>query len=380
MLNLEKYYRKSNSIFYMGILVLFVFFTVGLLSSYFLSGQVEVLAHQQITQNLIACEEHELDQTNFERSQRYTCYLKTIDQAIRVHGLSSMIQAFTQYQSTEAGTVLRGARCHSIGHLIGEVAVDKGIEPEILLRECTTVCPYDTNSGVEGVDLGCLNGAAHAFLLSSQSVNQAQEYCATQSDDPEVEAGCFHGVGHGIAELVQFNISKGLEKCSQLTGEVAQYQCGHAVLMEPLMVEYSPLQTVPNDVVVFCESVPDIYKKSCHEFAGFLTFVRTADVFQATEVCSQVPSLYAKECFFRLGEVATFRYGLQSPDLADSCQVVQGLENQKACIQGVVSTLVYSPSISITQVIVDWCQTSFGQELQQICVDRVIEMTSRKNL
>jgi hypothetical protein len=371
-LHLPRFFSKAVFIVFL--------FVVGFVGSYLVNSNSQTKAHQQITQSFLNCEQHALDQTGFERSERYYCYLKSIEQAIRANGLESMVEAFTQYQGTEQGELLRGARCHSIGHLIGEVAVDEGIEPEILLRQCTTICPYDMNSNVEGVDLGCLNGASHAFLLSSQSVSQAQEYCATQSDDPEVEAGCFHGVGHGIAELVQFNISDGLEKCNQLIGEEAQYQCGHAVLMEPLMVEYAPLQTVPEDMNSFCSTTPEIYQKSCYEFSGFLTFVRTADVFQATQTCSSVPSNYAKDCFFRLGEVATIRYGLKSTELADSCQAVQGLENQKACIEGIVSTLLYSPNISVSQVIIDWCEDSFTEQLQQICVDRAEEMITVKSL
>lgn len=69
---------------------------------------------------------------------------------------------------TEDGNILKGARCHSLGHTIGIAAVENGESPEDILTNCSTFCGF-----------GCLSGASHSYILKHGDIKLAEDFCNT---------------------------------------------------------------------------------------------------------------------------------------------------------------------------------------------------------
>jgi hypothetical protein len=241
---------------------------------------------QQTGVNLQECEKYPHNFKNYEESQRYQCYLEKTAQATRKFGIAATVSAFQNYFQTDGGQALEGPTCHTIAHVIGEVAVSLGIESEKILNECKTFCTG-----------GCLNGAGHYNVLTTQGIEKAEEFCNSANVSHELLMDCYHGLGHGITEYVGFGIEKGISMCNQLNNERdGRFECGHAVLMEwnQIMTKSVP---VPVDISAFCSKVDEIYRDICYEFAGSLEYTKSQSAADALGICSKkVPKYLADRC------------------------------------------------------------------------------------
>lgn len=234
--------------------------------------------------NLQECEEYLSDFENYEQSQRYRCYADKIAYTTREFGVTSAINSLNYYFKTPEGKSIEGATCHVLAHVIGEVAVSSLKKGGDILKECGTFCTS-----------GCLNGAAHVYILTTQDVKDAEKFCNSADVDNKTKLACYHGVGHGITEYLRFNIEKGLSMCDNLRDQEGRRECGHAVLMDYIPMLSIVPSPIPPDILRFCLGLNAVYKDSCYEYAGALEYARSKNTTEAFSVCSKMISGHSKD-------------------------------------------------------------------------------------
>lgn len=325
-----------------------LFFVVGLSTAYITGSN-----GGGTLDNLRECEKEEYDALNFQSSKRYSCYSKALIAAVKGEGIREAVEALGEYQKTDEGSLLTGARCHALGHDIGLAAVTSGNSPQTVLKECLNFCE-ELGDSAEGLDFGCLNGAAHAYVLYENSTGDLEKYCDIPGVSQDVREGCYHGIGHGVAEYTLLDIEKALLICDGLETREARYQCGHAILMAPEHFSYPNKASLPEDLVQFCSTRNEAYSPSCFEFAAFLEYSRVKDARTALLLCGKVPGEFQRVCQERLGEAIFFNLKHSPSSIAQSCSV-QDKEVTKACLYGA------------NRISIDGADSPFGELGLEVC-------------
>lgn len=288
--------------------------------------------NRDLISRLSACESHPHESLTFESSTRYHCYEQTIGGIGRRYGVHASVGALKAYMETPAGNLLQGARCHAIGHTIGETAVARHDSSQEILTTCKDFCGF-----------GCLNGAAHAWILLNGNVMAAETFCKSAEVSEDVKNGCFHGIGHGVAEYANLNIEKGLALCDQLKDKDAQFQCGHAVIMDVRHVSLPASGTLPSDIVHFCVGLSDTYRPSCDIFAGFLEYGLTHNASSAFSVCARVPSAVSRDCNERIGEALLMASIKDTTKIFRGCNAATDTNALRSCLFGSLRASIDGP-------------------------------------
>lgn len=311
---------------------------------------------------LAECEQYPLELANYERSERYSCYSERIREATKERGVAPVVAAFGQYLASDEGKKIVGPTCHVLAHVIGETAVDTNVESAEILTTCGNFCAG-----------GCLNGAAHNYILNSGEVADAEKFCNSSSVDDEVRRACYHGIGHGLTEFLQWNVEKGLTMCDDLADETGRTECAHAVLMDFEALAAMKKPPVPSDMLAFCSRLSALYKETCYEFSGMLTYARSREPHTSLALCERVPATLMERCTNRVMEVV-----LQTTPREKRVEVVQELcgtldrEKIRRCYFGAVVGTLYTigttpgeQSAAFCEAAPDWLKEECYQTLAQ---------------
>lgn len=289
----------------------------------------------------------------FDTSEQYKCFSRTLVSMVRSAGLTSATATFRRYLKSPRGEPLRGMRCHALAHEIGNAAARTRVPSDVLASQCVNMCTY-VNEGLpqQEIDLGCLNGASHTWVLLSSDVLDVFGKCNIPSMPQWLRNGCYHGIGHGLREKYADNFQAAVVECLRLPNKQARYQCAHAVFMEPNVI--TKPTTLPVSLVPYCSGLPEEVRKSCFEFVGFMTYSYTKDAQAAMNVCVQVsdPDL-SIACRTRVGE-SLYRARLVPQDIV---QCVSKNDTQSTdCVYGFVRSMI------------DHVNDLYGQGALQACM------------
>lgn len=280
------------------------------------------------------CEKDPYDEISFDSSSRSNCYQSAVRLLIENYDLRAAINGLKEYMETEQGKLLDGRRCHDLGHGIGIEAVKKGVPSREILTECADWCVG-----------GCLNGAAHVYVLTDHTPKELVEFCDVEGIEEKSKRMCYHGLGHGYMENFKADISRAMDFCEKIPQEVGQYECGHAAVMDYALLYSAPVRTIPEDIVGFCEARQKVFRPSCYEFVGFLAYSRTVNTKDSFEACRKIPKEYRQNCTQRIGE-AYFSILQRDPDkIVAGCEVGNGIEIDE-CMEGSVRSSIYGADSS----------------------------------
>lgn len=282
----------------------FVVFSIGVASGLGWFISVPLLRYASLTSvlraRLISCENDETTNT-FDGSPRQRCYNRELVSMVRSYGIASTIRSLKSYMKTPQGTYLQGMRCHAMAHEIGNAAAQSGMPSDVLMTQCIGLCDIgEGRNPVEGIDLGCMNGAGHTWVLMSADIQDAFAKCAIPSIPDAVKEGCYHGIGHGLHERYGADIKSAVSQCLLLPNKEARYQCAHAVFMERQPTSFT--RHIPFDLVLYCRELPTEVGTSCFEFIGFMQYSYTHDAYQALRICDAVLESMQSGCRNRVGE------------------------------------------------------------------------------
>ena len=315
-----------------------IVFIVGIASGLGMFISVPILRFASLTSVLrakfVSCEQAQMVGV-YEGSPQQRCFNKQLVSMVKAYGISSTITALRSYMKTPNGSHLQGMRCHAMAHEIGNAAARFGTPSDVLMTQCIGLCDFGQGTRpVEGIDLGCMNGAGHTWVLMNPDVGDAFGKCAVPSIPDSVRQGCYHGIGHGLSERYGVDFVSAVNQCLELPNKDARYQCSHAIFMEPRLGTQSEKSI---DLVSYCESLPPEVRASCFEFAGFMRYTNTLDVDVGLDICEKVPQDLQSPCRNRVGEAL---YAIHN-SVTDVLKCGQA-SNQRSddCISGFVRTII----------------------------------------
>lgn len=273
----------------------------------------------------------------FDGSDKDHCYVTALVTMVRQYGLAVTAGTLRGYMSTNTGHYLQGQRCHAFGHEMGNEAVRSGISPHELFTQCIGMCSVASGTNtIEGLDLGCMNGAAHTWVLLNPDIREVEKICDDPTISQDIREGCYHGIGHGLSERYGGDVIREIDACKTLVNGRAQYQCAHAVFMEKqALLTHDGLPVNPSS---YCLTLPTDMEPSCFEFAGFMEYSLTGgDVPQSLAVCDRVPSDMQSLCRNRVGQSA-YLVRQHSQDVL-SCLVADVIKRND-CMDGFVQVSI----------------------------------------
>lgn len=235
--------------------------------------------------DLSMCMGREGDLGNYESSPRYQCFADMLKEITAQRGPGFAVKTLDTYRAEDPNKEISEARCHSLGHVIGQVAVRENYSQEEIIRECGSSCVG-----------GCLNGASHTYMFDGATIPELEQFCELDNSNEDTYSACYHGIGHALVEYTQIDLPATLGKCSEIKSEIGRYQCGHAAVMDYGIAASAPNPKLPIDVVHFCSTIDPVMRKSCFEFVGFLEYSRTLDIQMSLNGCAKIPKDFQELC------------------------------------------------------------------------------------
>lgn len=141
-------------------------------------------------------------------------------------------------------------------------------------------------------------------------------------DDKKKDA-CFHGIGHGLVDILGTDIKKVISNCNFIKDNEGKAQCSHAIFMLFNSIPESRvnLNSIPEDMLDFCKNLNFVYQSYCYDFSGYLTYGKSKSLKKAFANCKDVPDENKIECFRRIGDVLyLFNPKMEPKLLAKQCK------------------------------------------------------------
>src|SRR3989344_2560564 len=265
------------------------------------------------------------------------CFRRELRAWIKQFGLAQTSAHFDAYIRSDEGVRLRGGACHALGHDLGEAALSSRYSATEILNSCSSVC-----------EEGCFNGIGHAYVALHQDGNGIDSFCKPEDfSGPRTRTlACYHGFGHGFADVFGFDLEKNIRRCDSIHDTEGRFQCGHAVFMAlstipPQIIKQAKL---PPDIPAFCAALDDTYHSSCFIFSGYLIFGIGGGAQAAFETCGNVPHRWQEECSARIGE-SIFLSDKQPDHVAKYCKNISDPLMRKMCI-GMAAKVAVTDSAS----------------------------------
>ena len=264
-------------------------------------------------------------------SMSYGCFRDRLAPLVKADHLgeiaSSLETIFAQADPNQYGVV----SCHGSAHVLGEIAVSKGIEWKQIIKSCNRSCDY-----------GCEHGAFSQLLREDRSfVDNLKDICAQFSDYDvsqykyETE-GCYHIVGHSLGELYP-DVALALNACGEFDMVWQRNNCAEGVLMDYFFgstLSPAVFEGEEREIITFCNSLPQEYSQVCLENLGFYAYSIIPDKEKAAKTCLAIRENLQEPCFYSLGNRAFFALSESPEEAFRYCSLTGTFIN--TCIKGVI--------------------------------------------
>lgn len=282
------------------------------------------------------------DSSGSDRNLFIRCFRHNIRSFIANYGMVSALDTlekeYPQHSSEGKGDAIS---CHDIAHIVGEIGAEYQASQGVM-TSCTRVCGY-----------GCFHGAASMLLKTRNDLmSRLPSLCAPFSGASfpgQDLTACFHGLGHGLADLAERKPMPAVSLCDHLTTTSSRIECATGVLMELIDTPTlnQPKLALPASIPNFCRTLPDIYADVCLRNAGGYEFRRSHDVKKAFDICGEFDTLLSHDCAVAMGSDFHFIFMGNTQDIIRACQT--GNDDQiKPCVKGALfSSLVSDPTGNI---------------------------------
>jgi len=307
---------------------------------------------------------------NKERTKYIVCYKKKLEQGVKTFGLKPMM-AELENRYLYSVDFDRGGinQCHDVAHAIGQTAGASSKDLNKTILECPNIC---TSGCFHGVVEGAISTGYKILdnigILCKNKINGVE--ASTNSD-------CFHGLGHGVADISGFDLIQSLKYCDLIDSVEGQRNCGAGVIMElyePSSFDHALLE-FPEDIAKFCGTLWGTYAETCYITAGTHAYIRNNSEQESVDACISVPSSFVSGCVSALGQNMFFVYQGDYKKLETFC--TQFLKNYlKDCYSGVLESSVMSDPL--VRKGVEIC-SSFDVTKSKECFDAIVSRMNSSN-
>jgi len=317
----------ARCLLFLSIATLAVFAAVQIRSSYRSEEFLHPLRNVELPRECLRDE---------NRSERITCLMDALKGPIAKHGVRPYLDAlereFLANDSASSGGI---TACHDIAHGIASAGVEALGDVETVLASCNELCTF-----------GCYHGAVERYVARGGKIaSQISTLCAGVSE--RNRSACFHGLGHGVAELSGYDLKKSFALCDRLMSDIQRRDCAFGVLMEAF--EPSTFGTtslaIPENLPSFCASFPSVYAEACFRNSGGYEFARSRDASRAFAVCQAAHPDSRWECAVGFGQNIYFSFQGKPSEILPIC-ALGAREQRQACLHGALMSSVVSDPLA----------------------------------
>jgi len=305
-----------------------------------------------------------------ERTKYIVCYKKNLEGGVKTFGLKPMM---TELENRYLYSVDfdRGGinQCHDVAHAVGQTAGAYSKDLNKTILECPNICTS-----------GCFHGVVEGAISTGYKIlDNIGILCRNKIDGIEASTNsdCFHGLGHGVADISGFDLIQSLKYCDLIDSTEGQRSCGAGVIMElyePSSFDHALLE-FPEDIAKFCGTLWGTYAETCYITAGTHAYIRNNSEKESVDACVSVPSSYISGCVSALGQNMFFVYQGDYKKLENFC--TQFLQNNlKDCYSGVIESSVMSDPL--VRKGVEIC-SSFDLVKSKECFDAIVTRMNSSN-
>jgi len=262
--------------------------------------------------------------------------------------------------------------CHIGAHYVGRASYD--LFGEKAFSECTPGCHS-----------GCYHGTMEALFWDAgpSTVSRVKNLC-NSFDDEFSRQQCFHGAGHGLLALSEYDLPEAIKTCDEAGGDEKKTSCYGGVFMENVMtavglsagIDAHTTEWLSFDDLQFPCNILGGNKeaqKVCYEMqTSWMLAVLSFDYEKVISLCTQVPSGMQDACFTSIGRDVggtTLRNAEKTETL---CAMVPS-EYFPTCIIGTVNTVIDFWGPNLEDESIAFCEAFQRGDARDICYSRMVE-------
>ena len=271
-----------------------------------------------------------------DRTRFMICAQKKLIADMPKWGTKTFMQALTL--QLDAQTTDRNfTQCHDLAHAIGWAGTMTSRRVQTTLPQCTNACVS-----------GCQHGAVSAWYgMGNDLKSSITSLCIEGIDwkgNVEAQAGCFHEVGHAVADVASYDLIASLHLCDQIipSGRIG---CAAGVFME--MYEAATFASVPkpipNNSPFWCGKLWAPYDAFCYAHVGAYVYSEKQDADASLAVCDAVPRVYKASCVSGISQNIFYVYQ-HKPDYLHEvegfCRAAQS-DMYLPCLSGLIRSSIF---------------------------------------
>jgi hypothetical protein len=158
------------------------------------------------------------------------------------------------------------------------------------------------------------------------------------------ERDCIHGIGHGLAELYDYNTTVAVARCNEFEPEWAQSACSRGVFMQN-MIRYGETGEANfdrNDIYFPCDTTVAKFAPQCYYYhAPYLLHRNSNNLIATFAQCDNIsPSEFAKYCYQGLGRVLQIPALINAEEAIAYCYLGNQSRYHDDCLRGLLRTVL----------------------------------------
>jgi hypothetical protein len=180
---------------------------------------------------------------------------------------------------------------------------------------------------------------------------------------------CLHGLGHGLAQLYDYNTLDAVKRCDEFQAGIEQISCSKGIFMQNVVhyFETKGGDFDSSDKYYPCNAVDSKYSPTCYHYhVTYLGLINDKKLKQTFDDCDGiVPEEMIKYCYYGFGRQLSGNIK-SIDDALFLCEAGKISEYHKYCLTGMVMTLVNgnkNPDIGFS-----FC-SHLSQEYKESCYD-----------
>ena len=155
---------------------------------------------------------------------------------------------------------------------------------------------------------------------------------------------CLHGIGHGLAEFYDYNITKAVNRCDEFKPGWEQTSCAKGLFMQNVVhyAETGSGDFNKNDIFYPCDSVSVKYAPACYHYnVSYMWVQNNFDINATFDECDKItPSSLVSSCYHGFGRQLESIAATSVTKAIDSCTLGKESQYHVDCLKGMVMTIV----------------------------------------
>ena len=233
--------------------------------------------------------------------------------------------------------------CHEIGHHLGMWLNAYVENPQIALGIAKQQCGGAIFHGIIQNYL-----QIQKFKNTSLDEIDIHEICSEFKNDPSFinRWQCLHGLGHGLADLYNYDVKSAVNRCEEFDPGLEQISCSKGVFMQNVVhwADTKKGDFDENDLFYPCNTY-DKYAPPCYHYHISYMALKTGGIKvqipDAFDICDTItPEELIQYCYYGMGREMQSRTYMDWDRALLLCQQGDKEELHSQCIEGMLMTLV----------------------------------------